>query len=159
MGNMPNLPTRQSDYDPKPKYERGKSAEYQHLYSWRWAKYSKGRLKRHPLCVICLEEGKTTPATCTDHISPHKGLRSKFWNKYNLQSLCETCHNVKTATEGAFGKWAKTWCAQTTRRTASHFGIITMLYSESLLQNLLYGIKTNLNTQGRKSTNKAIIRN
>jgi len=101
---LPKLPTRQSDYDPKPKYERGKSAEYQHLYSWRWAKYSKNRLKRHPLCVTCLENGKTTAARVTDHIEVHKGLRSKFWNADNHQSLCVECHNKKTATEGAFGK-------------------------------------------------------
>ena len=101
---MAKLPMRQSDVDPKRKYERGKSAEYQYLYNWRWAKYSKARLKRHPLCVTCLESGKTTAATCTDHIVPHRGARHKFWNKNNLQSLCAECHNAKTATEGAFGK-------------------------------------------------------
>jgi len=101
---MPNLPTRQSDYDPKPKYERGKSAEYQHLYSYRWAKYSKSRLKRHPLCVICLDEGRTTAATVTDHKQPHKGSYALFWDKGNFQSLCEHHHNLKTTTEGAFGK-------------------------------------------------------
>ena len=101
---MAKLPMRQSDYDPKRKYERGKSAEYQHLYNWRWAKYSKARLGRHPLCVVCLEDGKTTPATCTDHVTPHRGSRHKFWLKSNHQSLCTHHHNLKTATEGAFGR-------------------------------------------------------
>ena len=101
---MPKLPTRQSDYDPKPKYERGKSAEYQHLYSWRWAKYSRARLSKYPLCADCLEKGRTTAADVTDHIIPHKGSRHLFWKKGNHQSLCKPCHDKKTATEGAFGK-------------------------------------------------------
>jgi len=101
---MAKLPMRQSDYDPKRKYERGKSAEYQNLYGWRWAKYSKARLGRHPLCVTCLADGKTVPANVTDHQTPHRGSRHLFWNKKNHQSLCTTCHNKKTATEGAFGR-------------------------------------------------------
>ena len=102
---MPKLPTRQSDYDPKPKYERGKSSAYQHLYNHRWAKYSKARLGRHPLCVVCLEDGKTVPATETDHIESHRGSRHKFWNPKNHQSMCKPCHLKKTYEEdGAFGR-------------------------------------------------------
>lgn len=102
---MPKLPITQSQYDGiKIKYERGKSADYQCLYNYRWEKYSKARLKRHPLCVQCLSEERTTPARVTDHIIPHKGSRHRFWDKSNHQSLCVECHNKKTATEGAFGK-------------------------------------------------------
>ena len=101
---MPNLPKTQSDIDGTPKYERGKSAEYQSMYNWRWAKYSKSRLRKYPLCVECLKNGKTTPATVTDHVDPHKGSRHKFWDKKNHASLCKKCHDRKTATEGAFGR-------------------------------------------------------
>jgi len=99
---MPKLPTTQAQYDGKPKYERGKSREYQHLYNYRWMKYSKARLRRYPLCVECLKQGKTTPATVTDHIKPHKGSRHLFWDYKNHASMCKTCHDKKTATEGAF---------------------------------------------------------
>lgn len=101
---MARLPTKQSDYDPKPKYERGKSAEYQYLYNWRWAKYSKSRLRKYPLCAMCLALGITEAAEITDHIIPHKGSRHLFWDKSNHQSLSKRCHDIKTATEGAFGK-------------------------------------------------------
>jgi len=54
-------------------------------------------LRRNPLCVKCLKEGKTTPVTVVDHIEPHRGDYDKFWNEDNFQSLCESCHNRKTA--------------------------------------------------------------
>ena len=101
---MAKLPTRSGDYDPKPKYERGKSAEYQKLYNYRWDKYSKYRLTKYPLCANCLDNGITKAATCTDHIRAHKGNVKLFRDKSNHQSLCDTCHNKKTATEGAFGR-------------------------------------------------------
>ncbi len=99
---MPKLPMTQAEYNGKPKYERGKSKEYQHLYSYRWAKYSKARLRKNPLCVECLKHNKTTAATVTDHIIPHKGSRHKFWDPKNHQSLCKYCHDRKTYKEGAF---------------------------------------------------------
>ena len=101
---MSKLPTKSGDYDPKPKYERGKSAEYQNLYNYRWMKYSKYRLTKYPLCANCLNNGITKAATCTDHIIPHKGNIKLFRDKSNHQSLCEYHHNLKTATEGAFGR-------------------------------------------------------
>ena len=102
---MPNLPITQSQHNGiKIKYERGKSAQWQRLYNYRWEKYSKSRLKRYPLCMQCLREGRTTAAKVTDHTVPHKGSRHKFWDKGNHASLCITCHNKKTAKEGAFGR-------------------------------------------------------
>jgi 5-methylcytosine-specific restriction protein A len=76
---------------------------YQHMYNYRWNKYSAARLRSHPLCAECLKRGKTTRATVTDHVVPHKGRVEIFWDKTNHQSLCETCHNKKTYKEGAFG--------------------------------------------------------
>ena len=44
-------------------------------------------------------------ATVTDHVTPHKGDETLFWDEDNHQSLCETCHDVKTVTEdGGFGR-------------------------------------------------------
>ena len=101
---MAKLPKRSGDYDPKVKNEPGKSREYGKLYNYRWTKYSKYRLTKYPLCANCLNNGITRVATCTDHIVPHKGNVRLFRDKSNHQSLCDTCHNKKTATEGAFGK-------------------------------------------------------
>ena len=101
---MVRMPKRSCDYDPKVKYAPGKAREYQKLYNYRWHKYSKLRLTKYPLCANCLDNGITKTATCTDHIIPHKGNIKLFRDKKNHQSLCKTCHNKKTATEGAFGK-------------------------------------------------------
>jgi len=43
-------------------------------------------------------------ATVVDHISPHKGDSDLFWDRANWQSLCESCHNRKTASED-MGRW------------------------------------------------------
>jgi 5-methylcytosine-specific restriction enzyme A len=45
---------------------------------------------------MCLKEGRTTPATCVDHVEPHKGDYNKFVLG-KLQSLCATCHSSTKA--------------------------------------------------------------
>ena len=99
--------------------EKRKESDDRALYNWQWAKYSKARLRRDPLCIglrlvpggpIVInthEEGVVVAATLTDHIVPHKGDRKLFWDTKNHQSGCKTCHDVKTATEdGGFGRAA-----------------------------------------------------
>jgi 5-methylcytosine-specific restriction enzyme A len=41
---------------------------------------------------MCLEEGRTTPATVADHVTPHRGEPMLFW-RGKLQSLCVLHHN------------------------------------------------------------------
>ena len=84
---------------------RGTAA--QRGYGSRWQKASKGFLRKHPLCM-CPEcdEGRirVTPAVLVDHRIPHRGDMKLFWDPTNWQSMAETCHNKKTATEdGGFG--------------------------------------------------------
>lgn len=65
------------------------------LYNtYRWRKMSKEFLKAHPVCEVCGE-----PATDVDHITPHNGDSSLFFDQGNLQSLCRSCHNYKTNLE------------------------------------------------------------
>lgn len=40
-----------------------------------------------------MQQGKMVPSTVVDHIKPHKGDMSLFWDADNWQSLCTTCHN------------------------------------------------------------------
>jgi 5-methylcytosine-specific restriction protein A len=55
----------------------------------------------------CYEQKHVTPATCTDHIIPHKGDKYLFWDPLNRQSLCDACHSKKTVREdGGFGHQA-----------------------------------------------------
>lgn len=77
------------------------------VYGGRWAKVRLAYLTKHPLCVMCDEQGRITAATVVDHIIPHRlkdALASKdseqiakaqklFWDTSNYQSLCASHHN------------------------------------------------------------------
>ncbi|RKJ07590.1 HNH endonuclease, partial [Butyricicoccus sp. 1XD8-22] len=43
-----------------------------------------------------------TQATVVDHIKPHQGDQSLFWNENNWQPLCKRCHDRKTRTEDQY---------------------------------------------------------
>lgn len=68
-------------------------------YNSRWRTASKAFLKEHPLCAECMRHGKYTQATVVDHITPHRGNMTLFWDKKNWQSLCKPCHDKKTGRE------------------------------------------------------------
>ena len=55
-------------------------------------------LAHDPLCVQCLAEGRTTPATVYDHVQAMSAGGSRV-DMCNAQGLCEECHNRKTAKE------------------------------------------------------------
>lgn len=61
-------------------------------------------LARNPFCAECLDEGVKTIATVVDHKKAHKGDERLFFDPTNLQSMCTSCHNRKTAKhDGGFG--------------------------------------------------------
>ena len=74
-------------------------------YTSQWSKARKGYLAKHPLCVRCESSGIIQSANVVDHVQPHKGDVSLFWNVDNWQSLCYKCHNIKTARED--GGWGR----------------------------------------------------
>ena len=61
--------------------------------SQRWRKVRRWWLKGHPLCEMCQRQGRITIATVVDHIIPHHGDPTLFWDANNYQSLCAACHN------------------------------------------------------------------
>ena len=71
-------------------------------YDHKWRKNRKHFLADHPLCVECLKIDRTVAANVVDHIIPHRGDKKLFNDQTNWQALCETCHNRKSASEGAF---------------------------------------------------------
>jgi 5-methylcytosine-specific restriction protein A len=77
--------------DRPPSAERG--------YNSRWRKLSKAYLRKHPLCVKCMQDGRYVPATVVDHITPHRGNEVLMWGETNWQALCKPCHDRKTWTE------------------------------------------------------------
>ena len=72
--------------------QRGTAA--QRGYDARWRRIRAMYLRNNPLCVHCLANGHTTPATDVDHITPLAvgGTHAPD----NLQSLCHSCHSRKT---------------------------------------------------------------
>lgn len=67
-------------------------------YGSRWQKERETFLALYPICAdpYNLHPDVTVVATVVDHIEPHRGDESLFWNPKNWQSLCKPCHDFKT---------------------------------------------------------------
>jgi 5-methylcytosine-specific restriction protein A len=57
-------------------------------YTRDWDIARSNHLVLNPWCAMCNQI-----ATVVDHIVPHKGNMTLFWDKGNWQSLCAPCHN------------------------------------------------------------------
>ena len=72
-------------------------------YGPRWRRARVAYLAPHPLCVRCKAEGRIEPSTTVDHVVPHRGDPTLFWDEANWAALCKRCHDSKTAHEGRWG--------------------------------------------------------
>lgn len=54
-------------------------------------------LRRDPLCVLCLKQGRATVSTVADHIRPHRGDERLAFDINNLRGICKPCHDRVTA--------------------------------------------------------------
>lgn len=80
--------------------ERETSAPYNGLYrTARWRRERRAFLNENPACAIC-----GGPARIVDHIVPHRGNESLFWDVGNWQPLCMSCHSAKTLRENGYFK-------------------------------------------------------
>lgn len=67
-------------------------------YDATWRRLRCLQLARQPVCEVC-----GMPATVVDHRIPLRAGGERL-DEANLQSLCERCHNRKTATtDGGYG--------------------------------------------------------
>lgn len=66
-------------------------------YDRRWRRVRREWLANHPYCAQCDRDGFVRAATVVDHIKPHRGNETLFWDPRNRQSLCKRCHDRKTA--------------------------------------------------------------
>lgn len=82
-------PAHGSDRDRGTASQRGYGASWRKLRAWF--------LRRHPLCAACEAKGRLTAATVVDHVLPRRFGGTD--HPRNLQPLCATCHNAKTARE------------------------------------------------------------
>lgn len=62
--------------------------------------------RREPLCRVCQAEGRDTTATIRDHIVPLTEGGTE--DATNIQPLCQSCSDRKTATESQRGR-ARAW--------------------------------------------------
>jgi 5-methylcytosine-specific restriction protein A len=87
------------------KYEQERGSAAQRGYGSRWRKYRVWYLLRNPFCACqeCKESGSPLLADVVDHIIPHKGDYTLFWDPNNHQPMNSRCHNRKTAKED--GRW------------------------------------------------------
>lgn len=87
--------------------ERTRGSASERGYGRRWQKARNAYLARHPLCIdpYGVHSVHMVAATDLDHIVPHKGDMTLFWDALNWQALCKACHSRKTAAEdGGFGR-------------------------------------------------------
>ena len=70
-------------------------SQYPHIYnSKRWLSLRDYQLALFPLCKYCLNHGDVVAANTVNHIKPHRGDLELAFDHDNLESVCETCHNV-----------------------------------------------------------------
>ena len=85
-----------------------RGSRHERGYTYRWTLAAARFRERYPLCGMrpdgrppvlsaCYDGGRVTLATVVDHVMPHRGSPSLFWDEGNWQSLCAACHAHKTA--------------------------------------------------------------
>ena len=62
-------------------------------YGAAWQKSRASFLRTNPLCIFCKRHGLLTPASVVDHIIPHRGNQTIFWDSANWQPLCKLHHD------------------------------------------------------------------
>ncbi len=93
----------------KPQHRRRMSAEYHGWYLLPvWTDDLRpAQLLREPFCRECARKyppddpRHRTRANVVDHIKPFRGDWALFVDPKNHQSLCKSCHDLKTAQERA----------------------------------------------------------
>ena len=71
--------------------DKGRLSGTERGYDSKWRKVRDIKIKRNPLCEVCLKQDILTPATLVHHITP-LSRGGKRLDLDNLQSLCRACH-------------------------------------------------------------------
>jgi 5-methylcytosine-specific restriction protein A len=79
---------------------RGFDTELGFYQSAAWRAVRAAVLRANPLCRLCAARGLVVVAKVVDHITPIKDGGARY-DVSNLQGLCVSCHNAKTARETA----------------------------------------------------------
>ena len=83
------------------KYDNTRGTSASRGYTYRWTQFSRLFRQNNPLCEMCKDKGILKVAQCVDHIIAVDGIDDPlFYEESNLQSLCNTWHNLKSEAEG-----------------------------------------------------------
>ena len=77
----------------QPSWRTAKGSSTERGYGYAWQKARLRFLQANPLCVYCGQDGRVTAANVVDHIVPHKGDQTLFWDEANWQALCKSHHD------------------------------------------------------------------
>jgi len=80
------------------KYDR--DPESNRRYGRSWAKIRAAFLSANPLCELCKQEGRLTPAVLVHHKRRLTDGGTNDWQ--NLQALCQECHSRLHAESGDY---------------------------------------------------------
>ena len=83
------------------RYDASRDKDTKGFYSSsRWTKMARQtKLRDGYLCQECLSNGLYVQGNIADHIIPVNQDWGKRWDMGNLQTLCASCHNEKSAKE------------------------------------------------------------
>ena len=94
---MPNINPSKRAKAARKEYTKGAYKEPRYNTT-QWRNVRALILQDSPLCKACEEVGLITLAQMVDHIKPVR-LGGNFWDRNNLQPLCNSCHASKSAKE------------------------------------------------------------
>ncbi|ABA78515.1 HNH endonuclease [Rhodobacter sphaeroides] len=78
----------QRDRERKARFDQKRPSSRERGYTHEWRKARAEFLHQHPTCAFC-----GAPAGVVDHVIPHKGDMTLFWDRTNWQALCKPCHD------------------------------------------------------------------
>lgn len=84
---------------PDQAYEKARGSSSARGYGWKWRRFAKDYLTRHPVCAICGQ-----PATCVDHKDMTADMMLDAYGAFDYdeshyQALCASCNARKGARE------------------------------------------------------------
>lgn len=87
----------------KPAVDTSTAQLHNHIWyhGTKWRRLRLQQLAAQPLCQRCLVFETLSPGHHVDHVISHQGNAALFFNSRNLQTLCLSCHSVKTRREQA----------------------------------------------------------
>ncbi len=81
-------------------YQRDRDPDNEFYRTKRWRKFRAYLKRKYPLCIECLEHGRYTPSKHFDHRKPRRTHPELAFDESNIDPLCASHHNSKSAREG-----------------------------------------------------------